>query len=294
MASNLLQGGGLDHILGNLLNSDMIKLEHDHVCDGCDTQISGTRYHCTQCPDFDFCSTCFKEKVNTHFQDHKFEEISALQAFKQAMSNQENIEAFFAPGKSTDPVEKTTHRAFCDRCNQGIVGIRWKCLDCEDFDFCNSCYVAANGVETINSHLKTHVFGKIENPQDSEGFQIQKKEHLSKKVEEKQRQEKLKQEQERILKLKQEHERLYKEKLEQERIVREKLERERLEKLRLEQERERIEKEKVNNSNKIVYPFEKKLEDLASMGFEDRSANIRLLIKNKGDVVLTIQELLGN
>jgi len=182
------------------------------------------------------------------------------------------------PGKSTDPVEKTTHRAFCDRCDQTIIGIRWKCFDCENFDFCNSCYLVANGIETINEHQKTHCFGKIESPQDNQSFILQRKEYFHNKQ----------LEQEKLEKERFEKERIEKEKLEQERIEKERLQKERLEK-------ERLEKEKQSTSgNKIIYPFEKKLEDLASMGFDDRSTNIRLLIKNKGDVVATIQDLIGN
>jgi len=61
-----------------------IKLPSGHpnvICDGCDnTHLTGGRYHCLNCKDFDFCSTCYKQFANKHFGgEHKFEEIPDLQ-----------------------------------------------------------------------------------------------------------------------------------------------------------------------------------------------------------------------
>lgn len=48
----------------------------------------------------------------------------------------------------------------CDGCNQsGIVGDRYKCLDCDDFDFCGTCYNSNKLAEHGN-----HKFEKIERP----------------------------------------------------------------------------------------------------------------------------------
>jgi len=255
------QNGRIDTILTNILNGESVKLEHNYICDGCNTQISGTRYNCTQCENFDFCNQCYIEKLKTH--DHIFQEISALDALKNALNNNEKIDAFFMPGKTSDPIEKIIHSAFCDRCDEKIIGIRWKCFDCNDFDFCNSCYLVANGIENFKNHKKDHQFGKIENPNNTQSFQNEKENHFQTLQLEKERPEK---------------ERLEKERLEKERLEKERLEKERLEK-------ERLEKEPIN-------PFLQKLELLHSMGFNDRNKNIQILIKNKGNLESSINELI--
>ena len=266
MVLNVVNNGELEPILGNLLNSDFIKLEHNHICDGCDTAIVGDRYHCKDCQDFDFCSNCHQEKLNSHDPNHQFEKISALEALKEALKNGEKIDSFFMPGKSSENVEeKKVHQAFCDRCKQTIVGIRWKCLDCNDFDFCNSCYLVANGKEEISSHLASHSFAKIEETTNFLPSFLQQKElHLQQ----------------------------LKKQEEEERERQEQLERERQEQI----ERERQEKEKeikTESSTSPKYDFGQKLEDLLTMGFTDRQKNIKALIQAKGDIVLAIQTLLN-
>jgi len=270
LCQNVLQGGNLDNVLENLLNSNQCKLEHNHICDGCDSQISGTRYHCINCQDFDFCTICFNEKIKTHDPNHQFQPITAIEALKTAIQNNEEIEAFFMPGNATDPSPKKIHNAICDRCDEKIVGIRWKCFDCQDFDFCNACYVFANGKESFKLHDKSHTFGKIEDPQTTLSFQVEKEKYM------------------------------HNQRLEKERIEKETLEKERLEKERLEKERfekERIEKETTKNQeseNNIVYTFEQKLNDLNIMGFIDRKRNIQILVKNQGDMIKSLEDLLKN
>lgn len=50
---------------------------------------------------------------------------------------------------------KVVHHALCDKCNCTIVGIRYKCLQCPDFDFCEACEGPESG------HDESHIFAKI-------------------------------------------------------------------------------------------------------------------------------------
>lgn len=51
------------------------------------------------------------------------------------------------------------HPATCDSCNVRIRGVRHKCLDCADFDFCSACLPRKDA-----EHNPTHSFLAIERP----------------------------------------------------------------------------------------------------------------------------------
>jgi hypothetical protein len=46
----------------------------------------------------------------------------------------------------------------CDHCNEGIIGIRYKCAQCPDFDLCEEC-------ESCHNHDPSHAFLKLRVPQ---------------------------------------------------------------------------------------------------------------------------------
>jgi len=325
---SVIQGGNLDGILENFLKSDVCKLEHQHVCDGCNERISGSRFHCKDCPDFDFCSSCFEKKRKDHNEAHNFEEITALSALKEALKNNGvSIDAFFAPGKATDEVQKTVHHAFCDRCDKTIEGIRWKCFECQDFDFCNTCFLESAGKEDVKNHKKDHSFCKIETPQQTFSFGPLKEEFLRKKEDERRNeliqkvQEKTVKEQERLSELEKKKKEI-EDKMEEERkkfhALESKLEQERLQLLNQAEEEnpvknlldllaplresikekaaeeKRAAEKKVEEQPKIVYPFEEKLQALESMGFVDRERNVKLLVNFRGELIPVIQELLND
>ena len=98
-----------------------------YICDGCKmAPIKGTRYHCEQCPDYDLCEKCYKEKKTNHghtFQPIKKEIIPEIKL------------------KSHTEVDKHIHmNVTCDGCGvHPLVGVRYKCGVCPNFDFCENC-----------------------------------------------------------------------------------------------------------------------------------------------------------
>lgn len=64
-----------------------------------------------------------------------------------------------APIASTSAPNLPRHaRIRCDDCDKGIYGIRYKCLECHDFDLCMEC--------EPNAH-KHHVMVRIADPNDN-------------------------------------------------------------------------------------------------------------------------------
>lgn len=106
---------------------------HFATCDNCNQSISfpGCRFKCNACPDFDLCSKCYPLS-GIHNPSHKFTEIA-------------------------DP-RLPVHPAFCDNCENIIVGQRHKCSVCPDYDLCNACVQLSPKVH------KDHSFQVIEKP----------------------------------------------------------------------------------------------------------------------------------
>jgi len=70
-------------------------------------------------------------------------------------------DAATAPQATEGPIHPNV---ICDGCNNGVVGTRYKCLVCHDFDLCEPC-------ESQKSHDPSHPMLKIQQPiQDSLGL----------------------------------------------------------------------------------------------------------------------------
>lgn len=96
-------------------------------------------------------------------------EIAANDAEKQAKERaeaEERVRAVKAKAAKVAQARATAsstvrHPAKCDVCKRGIVGVRMKCLNCEDYDMCEACE-QRNIVEQY--HPDGHVFAKIYKP----------------------------------------------------------------------------------------------------------------------------------
>ncbi|CAO3663465.1 unnamed protein product [Umbelopsis ramanniana] len=116
-------------------------------CDFCDSVINGTRYKCKDCPDFDLCERCIA-LADTQHPGHTFE-VSRTHRPRCT-----------APHPPTPVTENSTNYhagVRCDGCEKWIYGVRYKCGNCEDFDFCSKC-------EATEEHNPHHVFLKVKTP----------------------------------------------------------------------------------------------------------------------------------
>jgi next-to-BRCA1 protein 1 len=106
---------------------------------------------CTTCDDFDLCVSCHTANKHGHHPAHGFQlatEDTVLSKF---------AEAALAPGRFV------RHNAICDGCDKTIFGIRHKCLDCPDWDYCSSCVAQASLKHA--RHRFTPIYNPIAEPQ---------------------------------------------------------------------------------------------------------------------------------
>ena len=100
------------------------------TCDGCKMYpLAGKRYKCDICPNFDFCEKCYEKEKEKH--KHSFTMIEKMH-FHKMKENFRKMET--SDGKAIH------HGYICDGCEMGpIIGNRYKCVVCHDFDYCEAC-----------------------------------------------------------------------------------------------------------------------------------------------------------
>ncbi|KAL1421081.1 hypothetical protein MTO96_023508 [Rhipicephalus appendiculatus] len=115
-----------------------VKFEGIHCDACCRRDITGTRWKCEVCYDYDLCNDCYKR--GKHYQDHPFLRL------KKPGGSAERV----PPRKKSNKFDRTTivrgddrfDGIRCDACHQrNIPGIRWKCDVCVDYDLCLDCYM---------------------------------------------------------------------------------------------------------------------------------------------------------
>ncbi|KAF9567754.1 hypothetical protein CPC08DRAFT_746636 [Agrocybe pediades] len=140
------------------------------MCDSCQTIISeGIRHKCLECPDYDLCSACIgKGAAEEHNPFHEFFDITEPSIVHTMFSGEGERETPRAPERTLTPPapapaevhRNPIHPATCDLCESRIVGCRYKCAVCPDFDTCNGCF------SIVSEQHPGHTFIRIQKPDD--------------------------------------------------------------------------------------------------------------------------------
>lgn len=138
--------------------TDEIKtLNMDHLlptrtCNSCVVVLPEREFvTCTTCDDFDLCIKCHIADKHGHHPAHGFTPATEDTVLPSA------AETKLAPGRNI------RHNAICDGCDQKIYGVRHKCLNCPDWDYCNEC------VKTAKHNHPRHRFAALYTPIADQG-----------------------------------------------------------------------------------------------------------------------------
>lgn len=130
------------------------------TCNSCVAEHPEAEFlHCQACDDFDLCRACFSGDAHGHHPGHAFQLAVA------GTPMPEHITAKLSPGRNQP------HYALCDGCDKFITGVRHKCLECPDWDYCEECMPSAG--ENHPKHRFVSVYEPLQLSAVSEGFEQQ-------------------------------------------------------------------------------------------------------------------------
>ncbi|CAD6505193.1 BgTH12-00688 [Blumeria graminis f. sp. triticale] len=128
---------------------DSHKMVDSRTCNVCVRGFKNEQMvNCKDCPDYDICIDCFVNAECGHNPRHSFQSV-----VKEVILSPQ-VQALLPPGRNT------LHEAICDGCRTHIRGVRHKCLECPDWDYCSTC------IENASISHKLHRFVTIYGPDD--------------------------------------------------------------------------------------------------------------------------------
>ena len=178
-------------ISGNKLFSTKTNEKIEHIgsqCSGCGMEpISGTRYRCAYCIDYDLCSTCELNSTSIHNDTHSFiyipyplpnTQINHLYYSPSTIYSQPVLHSnyrFYKHSKQYHKQSNIHYHIQCSACSMNpIIGYRFKCLYCENFDFCEKCVIT-------QEHYKFHFFIKLNKTVKNKSNEGQNKQNVPQK-----------------------------------------------------------------------------------------------------------------
>ncbi|KAH0542040.1 hypothetical protein FGG08_003504 [Glutinoglossum americanum] len=130
--------------------------ERTRTCNSCIEVFPDSNFvTCNVCDDYDLCIPCHVSMKHGHHPRHDFKPATddvKLDGLSKAL---------LSPGRNLH------HYAICDGCDKSIYGVRHKCLNCPDWDYCSDCIANARFIHP--GHRFVPIYEPIKTPASCTG-----------------------------------------------------------------------------------------------------------------------------